>query len=210
MAPEYALWGYLTYKADVYSFGVVALEIVSGKHDLSYEPEENFICLLDWACHLPQNGNLAELVDENLGSEFEKEEAEKMIKVALLCTNASHSLRPTMSEVVNMLEGTSIIPDVIPEESSYYEDMRFKTIKDHKQMRSQRVEGSEDHNSTSNWGSSTSANDLYEIKEESYKRFKAWRDHYKQIEIPSEVSTSAPSKTASSLASVHDITKNSG
>ena len=27
MAPEYALWGYLTYKADVYSFGVVALEV---------------------------------------------------------------------------------------------------------------------------------------------------------------------------------------
>ncbi|GLT52816.1 hypothetical protein SLA2020_261340 [Shorea laevis] len=31
MAPEYALWGYLTYKADVYSFGIVALEIVTGR-----------------------------------------------------------------------------------------------------------------------------------------------------------------------------------
>ncbi|KAK2988684.1 hypothetical protein RJ640_012720, partial [Escallonia rubra] len=33
MAPEYALWGYLTYKADVYSFGVVALEIVAGMNN---------------------------------------------------------------------------------------------------------------------------------------------------------------------------------
>ena len=48
MAPEYALWGYLTYKADVYSFGIVALEIVSGKNNNSYMPSYNCICLLDW------------------------------------------------------------------------------------------------------------------------------------------------------------------
>jgi serine/threonine protein kinase len=48
MAPEYALWGYLTYKADVYSFGIVALEIVSGKHNMSYGPASNCACLLDW------------------------------------------------------------------------------------------------------------------------------------------------------------------
>ena len=50
MAPEYALWGYLTYKADVYSFGIVALEIVSGKNNMSYAPALEFdcTCLLDW------------------------------------------------------------------------------------------------------------------------------------------------------------------
>ena len=47
MAPEYALWGYLTYKADVYSFGVVALEIVAGRN-MKYQPNENYVCLLDW------------------------------------------------------------------------------------------------------------------------------------------------------------------
>lgn len=48
MAPEYALWGYLTFKADVYSFGVVILEVVSGKNNSNYMPNEDFICLLDW------------------------------------------------------------------------------------------------------------------------------------------------------------------
>lgn len=48
MAPEYALWGYLTYKADVYSFGIVALEIVSGKNNMSYVPADNCYCVLDW------------------------------------------------------------------------------------------------------------------------------------------------------------------
>ena len=47
MAPEYALWGYLTNKADIYSFGVVALEIVSGKSNTSYKPENECVCLLD-------------------------------------------------------------------------------------------------------------------------------------------------------------------
>lgn len=48
MAPEYALWGYLSDKADVYSFGIVVLEIVSGKNNNSYIPSNNCICLLDW------------------------------------------------------------------------------------------------------------------------------------------------------------------
>lgn len=48
MAPEYALWGYLTDKADVYSFGVMALEIVAGKNNMRFRPNENFVCLLDW------------------------------------------------------------------------------------------------------------------------------------------------------------------
>ena len=47
MAPEYASWGYLTYKADVYRFGVVALEIVSGKNTMNYRPTEENVGLVD-------------------------------------------------------------------------------------------------------------------------------------------------------------------
>jgi len=47
MAPEYALWGYLSYKVDVYSFGVVVLETVSGKSNNNYMPSDNCVCLLD-------------------------------------------------------------------------------------------------------------------------------------------------------------------
>ncbi|KAK9936666.1 hypothetical protein M0R45_013495 [Rubus argutus] len=94
MAPEYALWGCLTYKADVYSFGVVALEIVAGKNNMKFRPNEDFVCLVDWALVLQQKGNLMELVDPRLGSDFTKEEAIRMVKVALLCTNSSPSLRP--------------------------------------------------------------------------------------------------------------------
>lgn len=51
MAPEYALWGQLTYKADVYSFGVVALEIVAGKNNntkYKTDDESDDVCLVEW------------------------------------------------------------------------------------------------------------------------------------------------------------------
>ncbi|EEC84403.1 hypothetical protein OsI_30981 [Oryza sativa Indica Group] len=105
MAPEYAMRGYLTDKADVYSFGVVALEIVSGKSNTSYRPKEDFVYLLDWACVLHERGNLLELVDPELGSDYSTEEALLMLNVALLCTNAAPTLRPKMTKVLSLLEG---------------------------------------------------------------------------------------------------------
>ncbi|KAJ9135973.1 hypothetical protein P3X46_033091 [Hevea brasiliensis] len=129
MAPEYALWGYLTHKADVYSFGIVALEIVVGKSNMKYRPDENFVCLLDWALVLQQKGDLMELVDPRLGSKFNKEEAVRMIKVALSCTITSPALRPTMSEVANMLEGRAPVPELVVTPGMYGEQLEFGGIR---------------------------------------------------------------------------------
>ncbi|KAL1165698.1 hypothetical protein V6Z11_A06G146200 [Gossypium hirsutum] len=146
IAPEYALWGYLTYKADVYSFGILALEIASGKHNMSYGPENKYTCLLDWASNLQQNGKLLELVDEELGGEYNK--SEWMIKIGLQCTNGSPSLRPTMLEVVSMLEGRSGIPEMVPDPGSYNQDLRFKAIRDHHKSM---------NNNNSKWSSSSAS-----------------------------------------------------
>ncbi|KAK4589554.1 hypothetical protein RGQ29_020211 [Quercus rubra] len=130
MAPEYALWGHLTYKADVYSFGVVALEIIAGKNNMKYQPNQNFICLLDWAIVLQQRGDLMELVDPEMGSDFSKEEALRMIKVALLCTNPSPVLRPVMTAVVNMLEGRIVIDELTRGPGIYGNEWGFEALRD--------------------------------------------------------------------------------
>lgn len=124
------------------------------------------------ACHLQQTGNLMRLVDEKLQTKVNKEEAEIVVKVALLCTNASPSLRPTMSEVVNMLEGKMTVPDMIPEPSTYREDLRFKAMRDlRKQGQQQSYTETHTQNSTTintfRSSSSTSSQDLYEINQES-------------------------------------------
>ncbi|TKY60084.1 LRR receptor serine/threonine-protein kinase RFK1 [Spatholobus suberectus] len=149
MAPEYALWGYLSYKADVYSYGVVVLEVVSGKNNNNYMPSDDCVCLLDKACHLQRTENLIELVDERLESEVNPTEAIHLMKVALLCTDVSPSVRPAMSEVVNMLEGRMSIPDAIPQPSGFREDLRFKAMRDiHQQKESHSLSTSRTDNST--------------------------------------------------------------
>ena len=67
------------------------------------------------ACRLETSKRYEELFDEKLESTINKQEAETVVKVALLCTNGSPSVRPTMSEVVKMLEGKACVPEIVPE-----------------------------------------------------------------------------------------------
>ncbi|KAL8214118.1 hypothetical protein R6Q57_003567 [Mikania cordata] len=82
------------------------------------------------ACQLQKSKNYEELFDGKLGSKINKEEAMIMVKVALLCTNGSPSIRPQMSEVVSMLEGRTCVPDIDPEAGGYTDDLRFKAMRD--------------------------------------------------------------------------------
>ncbi|KAK4840040.1 hypothetical protein QYF36_026834 [Acer negundo] len=104
LAPEYAMRGHLTEKTDVFAFGVLALEIVSGRKNSESSFGEEQMYLLEWAWHLRENKQEAELVDSRL-PEFNEEEVKRMIGVALLCTQTLPSLRPPMSRVVAMLCG---------------------------------------------------------------------------------------------------------
>ncbi|XP_010246513.1 PREDICTED: probable leucine-rich repeat receptor-like serine/threonine-protein kinase At3g14840 [Nelumbo nucifera] len=166
MAPEYAMKGHLTHKADVYSFGVVALEIVSGKSTTNFRPTEECLDLLDWAFVLRGKGNLMDLVDPRLGSEFNNEEVMRTINVALSCTNFSPALRPIMSSVLSILQGQSMIPESLKSSISY-DELRHNSIQDHYQqsqyqnmVKSQNWSLSPDGPWTS---SSTSNTDLYPI-----------------------------------------------
>ncbi|CAK8534945.1 unnamed protein product [Lathyrus sativus] len=129
MAPEYALHGYLTDKADVYSFGVVALEIVSGRSNTLYRSKEEAFYLLDWAHMLKERGDLMELVDRRLGSDFNKKEAMMVINVALLCTNVTSNLRPSMSSVVSMLDGRIVVPEFVSDSSEVMDEKKMEVMR---------------------------------------------------------------------------------
>ncbi|WJX67811.1 hypothetical protein P8452_52247 [Trifolium repens] len=144
MAPEYAMHGYLTDKADVYSFGVVALEIVSGKHNTMNQPKDECFSLVDWVRLLKEEGNIMDLVDERLGEEFKKEEAMIMINVALLCTHVSLTHRPTMSSVVSMLEGKSVVQEVVSDTSQVFEGNKLKMIQQNEKNDTSEIETTEE------------------------------------------------------------------
>ncbi|CAN6684633.1 unnamed protein product [Malus baccata var. baccata] len=126
LAPEYAMRGHLTEKADVFGFGVVALEILSGRpnSDNNLDPEK--IYLLEWTWTLHENDQILALVDPRL-TEFDETEATRLIRAALLCTQASPMTRPSMSRVVAMLSGDIDIGTVVSK-PSYLTDYDFKDV----------------------------------------------------------------------------------
>ncbi|PON82620.1 Serine/threonine protein kinase [Trema orientale] len=126
LAPEYAMRGHLTEKADVFGFGVVALEILSGRPNSDNSLDNAKIYLLEWAWHLHENNQSLGLVDPTL-NEFDTNEATRLIRVALLCTQASPMMRPPMSRVVAMLAGDIETSNVVSK-PSYLTDWDFKDI----------------------------------------------------------------------------------
>lgn len=62
---------------------------------------------------LQEEGNLLELVDPCLGSNYSREEAMAILTLVLLCTDPTPALRPKMSAVVSMLEGKVPVQAVI-------------------------------------------------------------------------------------------------
>lgn len=126
LAPEYAMRGHLTEKADVFGFGVVALEIVSGRPNSDSTQEGDRVYLLEWAWHCHENDSDLELVDQRL-SEFNKDEARRLIGVALLCSQTSPVVRPSMSRVVAMLSGDAEIP-AVTSKPGYLTEWNFSDI----------------------------------------------------------------------------------
>ncbi|PON42867.1 Tyrosine-protein kinase [Parasponia andersonii] len=125
---------------------------------------------------LQRKGELSEIMDPNLENKFNKEEAETVLKVALLCTNASSVLRPTMSEVVSMLEGQTQIQEVVSDPGIYGDDLandlRFKPLKAYyQQLQNKSATETKDSNSLNTKftepSTSTSAQDLYKNNPES-------------------------------------------
>ncbi|XP_074357210.1 putative leucine-rich repeat receptor-like serine/threonine-protein kinase At3g14840 [Apium graveolens] len=166
MAPEYAMRGHLTDKADVYSFGIVALEIVSGRSNTSFRAKEEAFYLLDWANDLKEKGNLMELVDERLDSEYNKEEVMVMINVALLCADVMPSVRPPMSSVVSILEGRPINQEFSSDASELNNKTDSNAVKEpNPSIDDGRVQSMSIHDSWT--ASSTSTADLYPVDFES-------------------------------------------
>ncbi|XP_068650657.1 putative serine/threonine-protein kinase [Aristolochia californica] len=122
LAPEYAIRGQLTPKSDIYSYGVLMLEIISGRcaTDFSIATDEPY--LVEKAWNLYNAGKLEMMADATLEGEFPVEEVVLFMKVGLLCVQANPSLRPTMIEVVKMLNKTIETGDIQVEEPAQITD----------------------------------------------------------------------------------------
>lgn len=110
IAPEYLSTGKSSERTDVFGYGIMLLELVTGQRaiDFSRLEEEDDVLLLDHVKKLEREKQLDAIVDRNLSRNYDEQEVKTMIQVALLCTQAAPEERPTMSEVVRMLEGEGL------------------------------------------------------------------------------------------------------
>ncbi|KAL0396556.1 UNVERIFIED_CONTAM: putative LRR receptor-like serine/threonine-protein kinase [Sesamum calycinum] len=110
IAPEYLSTGKSSEKTDVFGYGIMLLELVTGKRaiDFSRLEEEDDVLLLDHVKKLQREKRLDAIVDRNLCRNYDIDDVEMIIQVALLCTQSSPEDRPAMSEVIRMLEGEGL------------------------------------------------------------------------------------------------------
>ncbi|PKA66140.1 inactive leucine-rich repeat receptor-like protein kinase [Apostasia shenzhenica] len=102
-APELACQSVrVSEKCDVYGFGVVLLELVTGRQAVEVGDDETVV-LADVVRTVLERGEAAECVDRRMG-EFPEEEVLPVLKLGVVCASLIPSSRPTMAEVVQILQ----------------------------------------------------------------------------------------------------------
>ncbi|KAJ7966569.1 Receptor protein kinase [Quillaja saponaria] len=114
MAPEWLFNSPVTSKVDVYSYGIVVLEIVTGKSptmgvqtiDEGVEGQKR---LVTWVREKKEGGSavdswVEQIMDPVLEGNYDVAKMETLAELALQCVEKEKDSRPTMRQVVEMLE----------------------------------------------------------------------------------------------------------
>ncbi|GLJ05478.1 hypothetical protein SUGI_0018850 [Cryptomeria japonica] len=107
IAPEWIDSVPVTVKVDVYSFGMMLLEIICCRKTVKLDTPENQIILVNWIYKCLERGNLVELVAQQQveGVKIDIRQLERMVLVGLWCIQELPHLRPSINNVVQMMEG---------------------------------------------------------------------------------------------------------
>ncbi|XP_050207991.1 G-type lectin S-receptor-like serine/threonine-protein kinase At2g19130 [Mercurialis annua] len=106
LAPEWISGVAITAKADVYSYGMMLFELVSGSRN-SEQSEERVGFFPSWVARqvTEGKGDILEILDPFLEENGDAEEVTRVCKVGCWCIQDDESQRPSMGQVVQILEG---------------------------------------------------------------------------------------------------------
>ncbi|XP_050379933.1 uncharacterized protein LOC126797337 [Argentina anserina] len=119
MSPEYALDGAFSAKSDVFSFGVVLLEIISGKKNAGFYQSKQTFSLIGHAWELWTEDKVLDIMDKNLQESCNRSQFIKCVNVGLLCVQEDPVDRPTMSNVITLLDSETAIP-ATPKQPAFF------------------------------------------------------------------------------------------
>ena len=114
IAPELLNTGRADPGVDVFSFGILMLEVACGRPavDPSLDDAEQVV-MVEWVRKLHAKGRLADAADPNIGGDFVEDEMEKVLKLGLVCCNPQPEERPSIRQVLQVMEGEVSLPAVI-------------------------------------------------------------------------------------------------
>ncbi|KAH8964802.1 hypothetical protein BDL97_04G084600 [Sphagnum fallax] len=101
--PEYFLRQQLTTASDVYAYGVVLLELITGQKAIDHMRFEE-INLIGWVKPRFKEIGVAGIVDPGMGEDYDPEILKVMTEVGLMSAASRKNDRPTMKEVLSLLE----------------------------------------------------------------------------------------------------------
>uniref|UniRef100_A0A7N0V512 Protein kinase domain-containing protein n=1 Tax=Kalanchoe fedtschenkoi TaxID=63787 RepID=A0A7N0V512_KALFE len=104
MSPEYVESGTATTTADVYSFGVVVLETLTGHIAVDFRTPE--VLLVKRVREFEaMKRPLEELADWRLDGNYDQKEMMRLVKLGIACTRSDPEQRPSMRQIVRILDG---------------------------------------------------------------------------------------------------------
>nr|QAS62442.1 LRR receptor-like serine/threonine-protein kinase FEI 1 [Sedum alfredii] len=116
LAPEYLQTGIATAKSDVYSYGVLLLELVTGKRPTDPSFVKRGLNVVGWMNTLLKQNRLEDVVDKKC-RDADVETVEAVLEIAARCTDADPDERPTMGQILQVLEQEVMSPC----QSDFYE-----------------------------------------------------------------------------------------
>ncbi|KAL6907832.1 hypothetical protein ACP4OV_002002 [Aristida adscensionis] len=107
--PEYMIDPIMSWKIDVYAFGMMVLEMVTSIYRSKTNRE---LPLRQWFGKAQEGGarGLYKLLDQMYVDKSQRREIKRCMEVGLLCAHFDGSRRPTMLDVLEMLNGEKYLP----------------------------------------------------------------------------------------------------
>ncbi|GAB2223952.1 hypothetical protein Droror1_Dr00004697 [Drosera rotundifolia] len=141
-APEYVATGHLYVKSDVYGFGVVLLELLTGLRAVDVNRPSGQMNLVEWAKpRLSSKTKLRSIMDGRIEGQYSNKAAFEAARLTLHCLGTEPKSRPSMKEVVNVLQQIEAIEGRSNERRSSSTRSRDGSYAEQTPGRSPRVSG---------------------------------------------------------------------
>ncbi|KEH22963.1 putative protein kinase RLK-Pelle-L-LEC family [Medicago truncatula] len=111
LAPELPRTGKASTSSDVFAFGALLLEVACGRRPIEPKALQEELVLVEWVWERYKEGRILEVMDPKLNGDFNESEVMMVLKLGLMCSNDVPTIRPSIRQVVRILDGEVELPN---------------------------------------------------------------------------------------------------